>query len=168
MIFVTHDRYFLDVIATRIVELADGRAFAHPGNYTAYLESKAIRQQIAEQTERRRQRFLREELEWVRSGVRAQRSKPRHRLRCLLPGRRTRGAARGARDGPAHPARAGDGQHRRGPRSTPARKWATASAGCSADLTLSLKPGQCTGIVGRNGVGKTTLLRLCLGQRAGR
>src|SRR5437870_1457641 len=80
VIFVTHDRYFLDVIATRILELADGRCFSHPGNYTAYLESKAIRQQIAEQSERRRQRFLREELEWVRAGVRAQRSKPRHRL----------------------------------------------------------------------------------------
>jgi len=80
VIFVTHDRYFLDVIATRIVELSDGRCFSHPGNYTAYLESKAIRQQIAEQSERRRQRFLREELQWVRAGVRAQRSKPRHRL----------------------------------------------------------------------------------------
>src|SRR5437762_736164 len=80
VIFVTHDRYFLDVIATRIIELADGRCFSHPGNYTAYLESQAIRQQIAEQSERRRQRFLREELDWVRAGVRAQRSKPRHRL----------------------------------------------------------------------------------------
>src|SRR5436853_2842435 len=72
VIFVTHDRYFLDVIATRIIELADGRCYSHPGNYTAYLESKAIRQQIAEQSERRRQRFLREELDWVRAGVRAQ------------------------------------------------------------------------------------------------
>jgi len=63
VIFVTHDRYFLDTIATRVIELADGRCFSHPGNYTAYLESKAIRQQIAERSERRRQRFLREELE---------------------------------------------------------------------------------------------------------
>ena len=54
VIFVTHDRYFLDVIATRVIEIADGRAFSHPGNYTAYLESKAIRQGIAEQSERRR------------------------------------------------------------------------------------------------------------------
>ncbi len=63
VIFVTHDRYFLDVIATRIIEIADGRAFSHPGNYTAFLESKALRQQIAEQTERRRQRFLEAELQ---------------------------------------------------------------------------------------------------------
>ena len=63
VIFVTHDRYFLDEIATRIIEIDNGRAFSHPGNYTAYLESKSIRQSIAEQTERRRQRFLREELQ---------------------------------------------------------------------------------------------------------
>src|SRR2546426_8512814 len=88
VIFVTHDRYFLDVIATRIIELADGRCFSHPGNYTAYLESRAVRQQIAEQTERRGQRFLREELDWVRAGVRAQRSKPRHRLESFYPGKR--------------------------------------------------------------------------------
>jgi ATP-binding cassette subfamily F protein uup len=81
VIFVTHDRYFLDVIATRVIELADGRCYSHSGNYTAYLESKAIRQQIAEQSERRRQRFLREELEWVRAGVRAQRSKVSRRRR---------------------------------------------------------------------------------------
>ena len=80
VIFVTHDRYFLDVIATRIIEIDQGRAFSHPGNYTAFLESKAVRQQIAEQTERRRQRFLREELEWVRSGVKARGTKSRHRL----------------------------------------------------------------------------------------
>ena len=80
VIFVTHDRYFLDGIATRIIELDDGRCYSHSGNYTAYLESKAARQQIAEQAERRRQRFLRIELEWVRAGVRAQRSKSHHRL----------------------------------------------------------------------------------------
>src|SRR5687767_2573232 len=81
VIFVTHDRYFLDVIATRIIEIADGRAYSHPGNYTAYLESKAIRQQISEQSERRRQRFLKVELAWVRSGARAQRTKAQHRMR---------------------------------------------------------------------------------------
>ncbi|MDB4665551.1 ATP-binding cassette domain-containing protein, partial [Verrucomicrobia bacterium] len=54
VIFVTHDRYFLDTIATRVVELDNGEAFSHPGNYTSYLENKATRQQIADQSERRR------------------------------------------------------------------------------------------------------------------
>jgi ABC transport system ATP-binding/permease protein len=80
VIFITHDRYFLDVIATRILEIFDGRCYSHPGNYTSYLESKAIRQEIAEVNERRRQRFLKVELEWVRSGVKARTTKPKHRM----------------------------------------------------------------------------------------
>ena len=80
VIFVTHDRYFLDQLAQRVIELDQGRCFSHAGNYTAYLESRALRQSIAEQTERRRQRFLRSELEWVRAGVRAQRSKSKFRI----------------------------------------------------------------------------------------
>ena len=166
VIFVTHDRYFLDVIATRIIELSDGRAFSHPGNYTAYLEAKSVRREIAEQSERRRQRFLRAEIEWVRAGVRAQRSKSRHRLDSFY-----------AVDGLAAPpeeremdlllppapklgniavelvkagARVGEGANER---------W------LFRGLNLSLRPGECTGVVGRNGVGKTTLLRLCLGDR---
>ena len=167
VIFVTHDRYFLDVIATRIVEIADGRAYSHPGNYTAYLESKALRQQIASQAERRRQRFLRAELEYVRAGVRAQRSKSRHRLDTFYqiagleapPEEREMDLILPPPPGMGNigveldkvGARVGEGADER---------W------LFRNLSLSLKPGECTGIVGRNGVGKTTLLRLCLGERA--
>ncbi|MBI5818041.1 MAG: ABC-F family ATP-binding cassette domain-containing protein [Verrucomicrobia bacterium] len=166
VIFVTHDRYFLDVIATRIVELADGRCFSHPGNYTAYLESKAIRQQVAEQAERRRQRFLRVELEWVRAGVRAQRSKARHRLDTFYqtagleappeeqemdllipPAPELGNIAVNLTDASA---KVGEGG---------AERW------LFRGLNFSLKPGECTGVVGRNGAGKTTLLRLCMGER---
>jgi ABC transport system ATP-binding/permease protein len=166
LIFVTHDRYFLDGIATRIIELADGRCFSHPGNYTAYLESKAIRQQIAEQSERRRQRFLREELEWVRAGVRAQRSKPRHRLESFY---QVHGLEAPPEEReldlliPPPPELGNTAMElvnvgaRVGNENDP--RW------LFRKLTLSLKPAQCTGIVGRNGVGKTTLLRICLGER---
>src|SRR6266700_2801406 len=166
VIFVTHDRYFLDVIATRIIELADGRCFSHPGNYTAYLESKAIRQQIAEQSERRRQRFLREELEWVRAGVRAQRSKPRHRLESFYDVKGLEAPPEERELDLLIPPPPELGNH--------AIELTKAGAKVGAGdrqrwlfrgLTLSLKPAQCTGIVGRNGVGKTTLLRLCLGER---
>ena len=167
VIFVTHDRYFLDVIATRIIELADGRAFSHPGNYTAYLEAKSVRREIAEQSERRRQRFLRAEIEWVRAGVRAQRSKSRHRLDSFY-----------AVDGLAAPPE----EREMDLLLPPAPKLgniavelvkAGARVGEGAEgrwlfrgLNLSLRPGECTGVVGRNGVGKTTLLRMCLGERA--
>lgn len=165
VIFVTHDRYFLDVIATRIIEIDEGRAFSHPGNYTAFLESKAVRRQISEQTERRRQRFLREELDWVRSGVKARGTKSRHRMDkfyeiegmeappeeremdLLIPPPPDLGNIvvelenAGVNVG-----------------TTTSPRW------LFRHLTLTLRPGQCTGIVGRNGVGKTTLLKLCLGQ----
>ena len=165
VIFVTHDRYFLDGIATRILEIDQGRAFSHPGNYTDYLETKAVRRQIAEQTERRRQRFLREELEWVRSGVKARGTKSRHRLEQFYE-----------IDGIEAPPEEREMDLLIPP--PPALGnivvelenagvnigTATSPRWLFRHLTLMLRPGQCTGIVGRNGVGKTTLLKLCLGE----
>jgi ATP-binding cassette subfamily F protein uup len=165
VIFVTHDRYFLDVIATRIIEIDEGRAFSHPGNYTAFLEAKAVRKQIAEQTERRRQRFLREELEWVRSGVKARGTKSRHRLDKFyeIEGMEAPPEEREMDLLIPPPPRLGD--------IVVELENAGVNVGSTAHprwlfrhLTLTLRPGQCTGIVGRNGVGKTTLLKLCLGQ----
>jgi len=162
VIFVTHDRYFLDVIATRIIEIAEGRAYSHPGNYTAYLEAKAVRQQIAEQSERRRQRFLRAELEYVRAGVRAQRSKSRHRLDTFYqvagleapPEEREMDLIL-----PPPPEIGNTGVVLVDAGARVGDRW------LFRGLNLSLKPGECTGVVGRNGVGKTTLLRMCLGER---
>src|SRR6185369_3007193 len=140
--------------------------YSHPGNYTAYLESKAIRQQIAEQSERRRQRFLREELAWVRAGVRAQRSKPRHRLESFYQVKGLEAPPEEREMDLLIPPPAALGNH--------AIQLAHVGAKVENNgrnrwlfegLTLSLDPAQCTGVVGRNGVGKTTLLRICLGQR---
>ncbi|MBC8127875.1 MAG: ABC-F family ATP-binding cassette domain-containing protein [Gloeobacteraceae cyanobacterium ES-bin-144] len=165
VIFVTHDRYFLDVIATRIIEIDQGRAFSHPGNYTAFLESKAVRRQIAEQTERRRQRFLREELDWVRSGVKARGTKSRHRMDQYyeIEGMEAPPEEREMDLLIPPPPDLGNivvelenAGVNVGNKTTP--RW------LFRHLTLTLRPGQCTGIVGRNGVGKTTLLKLCLGQ----
>jgi ATP-binding cassette subfamily F protein uup len=167
VIFVTHDRYFLDVIATRILEIADGRCYSHEGNYTAYLESKAARRQIAEQTERRRQRFLRTELEWVRAGVKARTTKSRHRLDMFYQ-----------IEGMEAPPEERE-MDLLLPPAPPLGDVAVNLAGVGACVTdeqgqerwlfrqldVELRPGQCTGIVGRNGAGKTTLLRLCLGER---
>ncbi|GAA5480865.1 ABC-F family ATP-binding cassette domain-containing protein [Haloferula sargassicola] len=167
VIFVTHDRYFLDVIATRIIEIDQGKAYSHPGNYTAFLESKAIRQQIAEQTERRRQRFLREELEWVRAGVKARTTKSRHRLDKFyeIEGMEAPPEEREMDLLIPPPPPLGD--------KVVELEDAGINVGSSTSprwlfrhLTLSLRAGECTGIVGRNGVGKTTLLKLCLDQLA--
>ncbi|MGC6564549.1 MAG: ABC-F family ATP-binding cassette domain-containing protein [Akkermansiaceae bacterium] len=167
VIFVTHDRYFLNVIATRIIEIADGKAFSHPGNYTAFLESKAIRQEIAENAERKRQKFLKEELEWVRAGVKARTTKSRSRLDAYheIAGQ----------DAPVRecemellippPPRLGN--------TIVEFEQVGINVGSEAHprwlfrkLDLSLDEGQCTGIVGKNGVGKTTLLKIALDQLA--
>ncbi len=79
-IFVTHDRYFLDRIANRIVELSNGTFYSHQGNYTDYLINKSERHAIKEVEERKRQMFLRRELEWVRRGPKARRTKAKSRL----------------------------------------------------------------------------------------
>lgn len=79
-IFVTHDRYFLDRIANRIVELSSGTFFSHLGNYTEYLINKTERQNVKEVEDRKRQLFLRRELEWVRRGPKARRTKAKSRL----------------------------------------------------------------------------------------
>ncbi len=165
VIFVTHDRYFLDVIATRIIEIDNGKAYSHPGNYTAYLESKAVRQQIAEQTERRRQRFLREELDWVRSGVKARGTKSRHRLDKFyeIEGMEAPPEEREMDLLIPPPPELGN--------TVVELEGAGVNVGTANSprwlfrhLNLKLEAGQCTGIVGRNGVGKTTLLKVCLGQ----
>lgn len=167
VIFVTHDRYFLNVIATRIIEIDNGKAYSHPGNYTAYLESKAIRHDIAKNSERKRQKFLKEELEWVRAGVKARTTKSRSRLDAFYEVQ--------DKDAPPEegemdllippPPRLGNTivdlenvgmniQTEDDPR------W------LFRKLNLSLEENQRTGIVGKNGVGKSTLLKICLQQLA--
>jgi len=163
LIFVTHDRYFLETIATRIIELSEGRVFSHPGNYTAFLEAKALRRQISEQSERRRQRFLRAELEYVRAGVRAQRSKSKHRLDSFYQIAGMEAPPEEREMDLLIPPAPEIGN------TAVELKGAGARAGESGrwlfrNLSLSLRTGQCTGVVGRNGVGKTTLLRMCLGE----
>jgi ABC transport system ATP-binding/permease protein len=77
---VTHDRYFLDRVVQSIVELADGRFFWHRGNYTDYLLAKAERQAADATVEHKRQMCLKRELAGVRQGPRAQRSKAKNRF----------------------------------------------------------------------------------------
>jgi ATP-binding cassette subfamily F protein uup len=167
VIFVTHDRYFLEVIATRILELAGGRCFSHPGNYMAYLESKAVRAQIAEQSERRRQRFIRAELDYVRAGVRAQRSKSRHRLDTFyeVAGLEAPPEER-EMDLLIPPAPAMGNTVIELVNAGVRLDGSSSARWLFRGLNLSLAPQQCVGIVGPNGAGKTTLLRLCLGLRS--
>ena len=77
---VTHDRYFLDNVAEWILELDRGRAYPYEGNYSTYLEKKAERLEVSGKKDQKLQRRLKEELAWVRSGAKARQAKSNSRL----------------------------------------------------------------------------------------
>ncbi len=80
IIMVTHDRYFLDHVSGRIIEIDHGQIYSYQTNYSGYLEQKAVREESAMAGERKRQTLLRTELEWVRRGARARSTKQKARL----------------------------------------------------------------------------------------
>lgn len=80
VVMVTHDRYFLDSVSGRIVEIDKGKIYSYQAGYSGYLELKAEREEAALASERKRQSVLRKELEWVKRGARARSTKQRARL----------------------------------------------------------------------------------------
>ena len=77
---VTHDRYFLDRVCNRILELNQGKLYRHEGNYSAYLEGKQAREEMELATERKRATLYRRELEWIRRGAQARTTKSKSRI----------------------------------------------------------------------------------------
>ncbi len=75
LLMVTHDRYFLDRVTNKIVELQDGNLYSYEANYTKYLELKEERENMVAASERKRQTLLKKELAWIRRGARARSTK---------------------------------------------------------------------------------------------
>lgn len=160
---VTHDRYFLDRVVNRIVELCDGKFWSHEGNYTDYLLDKAERQAADAVIEHKRQMFLKKELAWVRQGPRAQRSKQKNRFE--------RYYETAAQEGPAIEEEV---ELVIPPPPQPGNRTVDVS-NLRMDLggrtlfrgfSFLFANGQRVGITGRNGLGKTTFLRILIGQLA--
>ena len=80
VLMVTHDRYFLDHTATKILELDKGKAYTYSGNYSEFLEQKAARIEREQASEQKRQNFLRNELKWLRRGAQARSTKQKARI----------------------------------------------------------------------------------------
>ena len=80
LVMVTHDRYFLDSVSNRIVEIDKGKIYSYQANYKGYLEAKAQREEMALASERKRQSILRTELAWIQRGARARSTKQKARI----------------------------------------------------------------------------------------
>lgn len=80
LLIVTHDRYFLDRVCNRIIELDRGRLFSYQANYSKFLEMKAERDEMEQASERKRQNLFRRELEWISRGAQARSTKQKYRV----------------------------------------------------------------------------------------
>jgi len=167
VLFVTHDRYFLDRIVTRTWELERGALHVYDGGYEEYLIAKAERAELAAREEQNRQNFLKKELDWLRRTPAARTGKQKARIqraesaiavRAPERERKVELAMETSRTGKTILDVKGLG--------------VTVGAGTPTErelihtLDLSLTKGERVGIVGANGSGKSTLLRVCLGQLA--
>jgi energy-dependent translational throttle protein EttA len=160
VIAITHDRYFLDNVAGWILELDRGEGIPYKGNYTNWLEQKTARLAQEEKSESKRQRVLKQELEWVRSNASARRTKSKARLANYEKMQGESVKEKEAKleifipNGP----RLGD----------KVIEFKNVSKGFGDrllidDLSFALPPAGIVGIIGPNGAGKTTLFRMVMG-----
>jgi ATP-binding cassette subfamily F protein uup len=160
LLLITHDRYFLDRVVNRILELDRGRLYSYDGNYGTYLEARAEREETAGVQEQRRQNLLRRELAWLRRGAQARSTKQKARIDRVEALMEQRPEARG---GSVEIAMAG---HRLGRRIIEVDHVAKSFGGQQViqDFSYTVLPGDRIGIVGPNGSGKSTLLNLIAGR----
>jgi len=163
LLFITHDRRFLDRLATRIVELDRGRLTSYPGRFADYLQRKEQALFAETQAYVRADKKLREEETWMRQGVEARRTRARFRIQRLEKLRRAR-AERRERIGRVRLSL--DAGEKSGELVAELERVSKSFAGQSIvrDFSCRLMRGDKVGLVGPNGVGKTTLLKLILGE----
>ena len=160
LIMITHDRYFLERVATRIVELAHGKLYTYEANYSKFLELKAQRAEMSQASERKRQSILRREYQWIMRGPRARGTKSRDRIE--------RYDSLMAQSAPV----TDDAVQMATVSSRLGKKLITMESVCKSfdgrlvidSFSYSVQKDDRIGIVGKNGAGKSTLLNLLAGR----
>jgi ATPase components of ABC transporters with duplicated ATPase domains len=162
LLMVTHDRYFLERVVNRIAELSRGKLYLYEANYSRYLELKTEREEMAEATERRRQSILRVEREWIMRGCRARTTKSKDRVARYETLRDQSGPES---DGAVQLSAASS---RLGRKTVELKDVSKAFDGRTvlSHFSYGVLRSDRIGIVGHNGVGKSTLLRIVAGELA--
>ena len=159
LLMVTHDRYFLDSVCNRIVEVDRGSIYSYDTNYSGFLALKAQREEYARASERKRQSILRKEIEWMQRGARARSTKQKAHIQRYEALRDQEGIQETQRlEMSSLSTRLG--------RSTIEINNVSKSFGdivCVKDFTYILLKGDRIGFVGKNGCGKTTLMKMIAG-----
>ena len=159
LVMVTHDRYFLDRVTNRILEISHGKMYGYDADYSGFLELKAAREEMELATERKRQSVLRMELEWAKRGCRARTTKQRARLE------RLEALKNGKAPVQDQTVELGSVETRMG-KKTIELHHISKSYGekkILEDYSYIVLKNQRLGIIGPNGCGKSTLLKIIAG-----
>ncbi len=165
VLLITHDRAFLDRVATRIVELDRGRLLSFPGNFAAY-QARKVELLAAEQVEQAKfDKLLAQEEVWIRKGVEARRTRSVARIQRLVAMRSERAERREVQGNVKLEVSQADRSGKIVAELTDVSK-AYGDKAVVRDFTATIMRGDKVGLIGPNGAGKTTLLRLILGDLA--
>lgn len=159
IVMITHDRYFLDSVSNRIVEIDKGKIYSYSTNYSGFLELKTGREEMAEASQRKRNSILRVELEWVKRGARARSTKQKARLERYEELKNT---AAPVKDGEVELSSVAS----RLGRTTVELENIYKSYGDNClikDFTYIFLKNDRVGFIGKNGCGKTTLMKMIAG-----
>jgi ATP-binding cassette subfamily F protein uup len=165
VLFITHDRSFLDNVATRIIELDRGKLLSYPGNFTAYQTRKAEQLEIEEVEAAKFDKFLAQEEVWIRKGVKARRVRDEGRVRRLEALRLLRAARREQQGQVKLEVTAGE----RSGKIVADLENVSKAYGEKVivnNFSGTILRGDKVGLIGANGAGKTTLLKMILGEES--
>ena len=160
ILMVTHDRYFLDQVTNKILEISQGKIYSYESNYSGFLELKAAREEMELATERKRQSVLRMELEWAKRGCRARTTKQRARLE------RLEALKNGTAPEQAQVVEMDSIETRMGKKTIELQHLSKRYGDkvILDDYSYIFLRNQKVGIIGPNGSGKSTLMKMLVGQ----